>query len=426
AAAGLAGIAAGAAAILWGQGLMAGFAALAGLMLGAALMLPFLLSRLLRLAERTARGALAQWLWADARQQLPGLSLALMALLLALAANIGVSTMVSSFRASFDIWLERRISADLYVSFDSEAQAAGILPGIGATAILPQMRAEADLGGDPGQVQALADDPLYRADWPVLATVPDMWDRLAAGEGVLINEQWARRADLGPGDTASIDGTGYRVLGVYPDYGNPRPQAMVAPDAFRRAFPGTPETRFALRLDGDGDGAAEAARLVDRAGLRPDQVTDQAALKADSQRVFERTFAATGALNILTLAVAGLAIFTALLTLQALRLPQVAPLWAMGLTRARLAALDLARAAILAGGTALVALPVGLVLAWVLLAVVNVAAFGWRLPLLFFPGDWLRLGVAAAAAAIAAAALPALRLARISPARLLRVFADAR
>jgi putative ABC transport system permease protein len=80
---------AGALILAGGGGLWAGFAALAGLLLGAALALPALLALGLALAERRARGVLAQWFWADTRHQLPGLSLALMALLLALAANIG-------------------------------------------------------------------------------------------------------------------------------------------------------------------------------------------------------------------------------------------------------------------------------------------------------------------------------------------------
>ena len=60
-------------------------------------------------------------------------------------------------------------------------------------------------------------------------------------------------------------------------------------------------------------------------------------------------------------------------------MPQLAPVWAMGLTQGRLAGLDLARTVVLAVLTAVAALPLGLALAWVLLAVVNVAAFGWRL-----------------------------------------------
>ena len=48
---------------------------------------------------------------ADTRQQLPGLSLALMALLLALAANVGVGTMVASFRATLPAGLISASSA---------------------------------------------------------------------------------------------------------------------------------------------------------------------------------------------------------------------------------------------------------------------------------------------------------------------------
>ena len=50
-----------------------------------------------------------------------------------------------------------------------------------------------------------------------------------------------------------------------------------------------------------------------------------------------RAIAVTAALNVLTLAVAGFAILMSLLTLAAIRLPQLAPVWAMGLTRGALA-----------------------------------------------------------------------------------------
>jgi putative ABC transport system permease protein len=124
--------------------------------------------------------------------------------------------------------------------------------------------------------------------------------------------------------------------------------------------------------------------------------------------------------------VAGFALLTSLLTLANLRLPQLAPVWALGLTRARLARFELIRSLILAALTFVLALPVGLILAWVLLAIVNVEAFGWRLPMTLFPVDWLRLFALAMLAAALAAALPALRLARISPTTLLKVFAHER
>jgi putative ABC transport system permease protein len=95
---------------------------------------------------------------------------------------------------------------------------------------------------------------------------------------------------------------------------------------------------------------------------------------------------------VLTLSVAGFAILMSLLTLTAMRVPQLAPAWAMGLTRAELGRLELIRTVMLAVLTGAIALPLGLALAWVLLAVVNVAAFGWRLPMYLFPWEYAQLG----------------------------------
>jgi putative ABC transport system permease protein len=128
----------------------------------------------------------------------------------------------------------------------------------------------------------------------------------------------------------------------------------------------------------------------------------------------------------MTLGVAGFAILTSLLTLAQMRLPQLAPVWALGLTRARLARLEVLRALLLAALTMVLAVPVGLVLAWVLLAVINVEAFGWRLPMHLFPGQWAVLAVLALLAATLASLWPARKLATMPPAALLRVFASER
>jgi putative ABC transport system permease protein len=128
----------------------------------------------------------------------------------------------------------------------------------------------------------------------------------------------------------------------------------------------------------------------------------------------------------MTLAVAGFAILTSLLTLATMRLPQLAPVWALGLTRGQLARLELLRALLLAALTMVLAVPVGLVLAWVLLAVINVEAFGWRLPMHLFPGQWVLLGALALLAAGLASLWPARKLATMPPSTLLRVFASER
>jgi putative ABC transport system permease protein len=134
----------------------------------------------------------------------------------------------------------------------------------------------------------------------------------------------------------------------------------------------------------------------------------------------------TAALNAFTLGVAGVALLTSLLTLGNSRLPQLAPLWAVGITRRQLAAIELMKTASVALITALLALPLGLLVAWCLIAVVNVKAFGWRLPFQIFPLQLLELLGVAMAASLVAAAIAVLKLARMQPAALIKIFADER
>ena len=168
------------------------------------------------------------------------------------------------------------------------------------------------------------------------------------------------------------------------------------------------------------------ASLQNKFGLNGRDLQDQATLKAESKRIFNRTFAVTAALNAFTLGVAGVALLTSLLTLGNSRLPQLAPLWAIGITRRRLAAIELLKTMSVALITTLLALPLGLSVAWCLIAVVNVKAFGWRLPFHVFPLQLFELLGVAMTAALLAALLPILKLARMQPAALIKIFADER
>ncbi len=409
----------------WGHGLMAGFLMLGALLIGGALALPPLLALMLRLGEARARAPVAQWFWADTHQQLPGLSLALMALLLAMTANVGVSTMVSSFRLTFADFLDQRLASELYVNAQDAAQATAISTFL-AEAVLPVLFTEQRVAGLPAKIYGARDHVTYRDNWRFLRAVPNVWDTLARGEGMLVNEQLFRRAGLDLGDVVEIaPGVPFPVVGVYGDYGNPVGQVILTEPVFRRLFPEVIALRFGVRVDPAERDALRTA-LRDQLGVADSAIVDQASIKEFSMSVFERTFTVTTALNILTLSVAGFAMMLSLLTLAAMRLPQLAPIWALGLTRRRLAALELLRAVVLAALTAAFALPLGLALAWALLAVVNVEAFGWRLPMYLFPLDYVRLGGLALVAAVLAAMWPAWRLSRTPPVQLLGVFRNER
>jgi putative ABC transport system permease protein len=215
------------------------------------------------------------------------------------------------------------------------------------------------------------------------------------------------------------------VAGIYADYGNPKGQIGVNIDAMLRHFPEIPQTRMGLRV-APAAVPALIAELRAKFGLDGRNLADQATLKAESTRIFNRTFAVTAALNAFTLGVAGVALLTSLLTLSNSRLPQLAPLWAIGITRRRLAVIELFKTMSVALITAVLALPLGLLVAWCLIAIVNVKAFGWRLPFHVFPLHLIELLAVAMLAALLAALLPVLKLARMQPAALAKIFADER
>ena len=423
-----------AAGFLWlGDSLVSGFAVLAAMLLGAALGLPAVLELILALGQRRAQHALTVWFWADSRQQLSGLSLALMALLLALSVNVGVGTMVETFSRTFIGWLDGRLAADVYINASDDTQAAAITAWLRErpeiAAILPGGRADTQIAGAPVEILGLPDHSTYRERWPLLESTENAWNRLRPGDAGFVSEQLARRMKLAIGDQVEVPAPGgnwtVEVVGIYADYGNPRGQVAVNFAALTRHFPNIPLTRLGLRVDPDAVPPLMSA-LQDRFGLDGRNLVDQATLKAESTRIFNRTFAVTAALNAFTLGVAGVALLTSLLTLGNSRLPQLAPLWAIGITRRQLAAIELLKTLSVALITALLALPLGLLVAWCLIAVVNVKAFGWRLPFHVFPLQLLELLGVAMAASLVAAAIPVLKLARMQPAALIKIFADER
>lgn len=415
--------------LVWfGSGLLSGFAGLATLLLGAAFILPSLLALAMGAGEQASRHFLTRWFFADTRQQLPGLSLALMALLLALSANIGVGTMVSSFRQTFLGWLDQRLAEEVYVTARDEAEAARLRQWFPdhARAVLPIWSTRGEISAGQVEIFGVADDPTYRDHWPLILGSAETWDEIASGQGALVNEQLWRAGKASLGQKIDLPG-GWNatVVGVFSDYGNPIGEVIIGINALVQHYPDVEKLRYGLRISPD-DVSDFRRRLIDEFGLPEANIVDQASLKRQSAAIFEQTFAVTGALNVLTLAVAGFAMFSSLLTLASLRLPQLAPVWALGLRRRDLALLEFIRTLALCFVTFLAAIPVGLALAWVLLAIINVEAFGWRLPMILFPAEWLKLGLVALFAAVISILIPIRRLAKTAPADLLRVFANER
>lgn len=418
-------------ALVFGDSLASGFVLMAALLLGAALGLPVVLNGVLKTVLGRSRSVLGQWFLADCRQQLPALSLALMALLLALAANIGAGSMTSGFRHTFNNWLEQRLTAELYLNPQNPAQADALQTWLVqqplVQAVLPTWQVAVQLQGWPADLFGVVDDPTYREHWPLLEAATDPWGQLLQDDTLMLSEQMARRLKVRLGDVINIptpEGPwSPKVVGIYADYGNPKGHLLVNSRHLLQHWPGLSPARFNLRVL-PGNVPLLVREVQNRFALEDSRIVDQQQLKGWSSQVFERTFAATAALNSLTLGVAGVALFISLLTQSQSRLGQLAPLWALGVTRRQLMLLNLGQTWLLAVLTLILALPLGLLLAWCLDVVINVQAFGWRLPLQVFPWQLAQLLGLAMLATLLASAWPLWQLYRSRPADLLRTFAN--
>ena len=416
-----------------GKNLLSGFVFMACGLLGTAMLLPFILALLLLVGESQSQQPLVRWLFADGRQEIPGLSLALMALLLTLSANIGIGGMVTGFRETFLAWLDERLVAEIYyetvTADDARKIEAWAQNDPEIEAILPVWRTKTLVENQPVELMGMTFHDTYIRHFPLLSSKENVWEYLHSNDSVLMSEQLARRLNINVNDKLNLPTNDndwqVTVAGIFPDYGNPKGQIRIDHDRLAHHFTDASRTHYSLRVAPSSTGSV-IARMKAVHGEKIIRIVDQEEVKKISIGIFEKTFMITGALNTLMLIVSAVALFTSLLTLSNLRLRQVAPVWAIGVSRQRLAAIELMRVLIFAAGVALVAIPLGVFITWGLVTIINVIAFGWRLPMHIYPMHWLMVIITSLITASFASLVPVIQLARSKPIDLLKGFADAR
>lgn len=314
---------------------------------------------------------------AETQYHLDRTAIAVMALQLAIAAAIGIGVMVSSFRSSVEIWLGQRLAADLYVSAPKGvAGSRGQLSEQTLTAILaePDVRAASRRAVHPARWQGQPIEwaqmdfiPELKAAYPLLA---GRWP--AAPDEVLASEPLTVRLGVRVGQTLDVTSEGgpraLTVTGVYQDYGSDKGQIL-------HAFEGGAVQSLALfSTDPEGLSDRLRARFGERVNLLPAPAIHAAALK-----VFDQTFVVTELLKLLILGIAFVGIGSAFMVLGLARRGELQTLQSLGIGPRHCRRLLVWQGAGLGLLTALLALPVGYGLAWVLIEVVNPRAFGWRL-----------------------------------------------
>jgi putative ABC transport system permease protein len=347
----------------------------------------------------------------------------------ATATSIGVGLMVASFRMAVDDWLSQVLRAEIYISagFDEHAP-----PRID-TAFVTRVAAVADVAelsqfrrlrlrdGERELRVTAYDLPLTaQRGFHFLSGAPP-WPAWHSQDLAMISEPLAFHLQRQAGDVIVLPTprgpTPFRISGIYTDYGSDSGVVAISLARYRHYW-------HDQRVHGLGvyprAGANRAALAAQLTKLMPHDgelaLWSNAVLKARSLAVFDRTFAITQVLTLFAAAIAALGVFNALLALHLERARENAMLLALGLAPGALRATLYLQTAVIALLACACALPLGVVIAKLLIAVINIRSFGWSMPLTLDGSALLIPVLGALAAALAATVYPAERALRIDPA----------
>jgi putative ABC transport system permease protein len=225
-----------------------------------------------------------------------------------------------------------------------------------------------------------------------------------------VSEAFAELYGAAVGATIELPVAGTRraflVAGVWRDYARQTGAIIVDADTWREAGGGDTRTEAALWLAAGAQPAQVIAELAAQLQARSAEFHEAGAIRTESLRIFDRSFAVTYVLQLAAIAI-GLVGIAATFSAQAIaRTREFGMLRHLGATRGQILALLAVEALLVTALAIVLGLAAGLAVAWVLVDVVNPQSFHWtmdlRLPLALIAALSAALLAAAAATALVA------------------------
>ena len=407
------------------------------LLLGLSSMAPALLVLIGRVVSsergrRTRGGGLGTLsrLAADQVARSPGRNaVTISALMVGVAVMVGVGVMIHSFRQTVEHWIDQTIMADLVlapagwpVGHEGIGQAHRIplhvvgrvssVPGVAAVDSYRTMGME--IGGQPGTV--VSRDLAVHAEWSRYlflagesrATLLHTIER----KGVILSEVLARRVQLDAGDRITlrtpVGPREFPITGVFYDYATDGGKVVMDRSLFRDLWEDDTTTVIPVYLAQGEDGVSVRRRIEESVGSKSRlTIISNAEIREEILEIFDRTFAVTYALELITVMIALLGIANTVVTSVLERQREMATLRAIGASVAQIRRLVLWETSCLGVLGGLMGVTGGVLLSLLLIEVINKQSFGWTIRFML-PGDLLLNAVALAfIAALAAGYLPA-------------------
>ena len=437
--AGVASAAVGTAVLFVPAGVVGAYVGLLGLIVGLALATPWL-TKLWAAAAGPVLGRLMGPVGSMAARgvssSLSRTAVAVAALTVAVASTVGVATMVSSFRTTVEDWLGTVLQADVYVQPPAtvfrrggavlDAGLAADLAALPGVARVDAVRVRTlDAGEGPFDLVVSRVDEQRAGVYRYKSGSAQAVAQRASQGAVAVSEPFAFRFEVAVGDTLTLPTDrgprDYPVAGVFFDYGNDLGVVLMDERPFLASYRDPGYAGAALTAGPGVEVAGLVARARDLAQGRQEVVVrSNRDLRQASLDVFDQTFVVTGVLRLLAVAVAFVGVLSALMALQLERRRELAMLRAQGMTTAEVRTMVFAQTGLMGLWAGILAVPLGLVLAAVLVFVVNVRSFGWTLAFTVSPSVLVQAVALAVVAALLAGVYPAWQMSRTSPALAMR------
>ena len=364
-------------------------------------------------------------------------SVAMAALTVAVATTIGIAIMIGSFRDSVTDWITQSMRADIYLSVprvDRHVGYSALAPSLienirnldevkaisqGRRTTLQTHRGEIDLLAFELPEKSLEAFKLIAGDQA------KAWQAFSQENAVIVSEPYAYRNKLSLGDHLQLPTRlglqTFEIAGVYSDYASERGRVVVSLKNYRHYWRDSGVSSIGIYLR---DGVGEDWMLSQlREGLAASSalsIRTKSGIRDATLVVFDRTFAITEVLRILTIIVAFVGILSALMALQLERARELAMLRAIGLTPRELWLLVVSETGIIGLLVGLMSLPLGLLLSTILIHVINRRSFGWSMTMSIDVSQIAGAVLLAVIAAVLAGLYPAYRMAKTRPALALR------
>ncbi|PWH15944.1 MAG: ABC transporter permease [Anaerolineae bacterium] len=362
-------------------------------------------------------------------------AIAVAALMVAVAVTIGVQVMIASFRLTVRLWLEQTLQGDIYIAAQSLSAArldtplepqiveqVQTHPAVQSIAAVRVVTVETDFG--PVDLVAASPDP-WQNTRLLLQGNPETFVKEMKQGAILLSEPLAARLGINALDVpfrilTPRGWADFPIAGIYADYASTRGTIRMDLETYRTLWqdPGINGLSLTLRPAADVDFVT--ADLRTRLANRQVQINPSSGLRAEALAIFDRTFAITTAMQVITTLVAFIGVLSSLLALQLEKAREMGILRALGLTVAQMRRLTLWETGLLGASAGLLALPTGYILAWILIYVINQRSFGWTLQMQVEAQPFAQAFLLAIGASLLAGLYPALRLGRLQPAAALR------